>query len=330
MPSSHIYQLNEITDLLLRCNPMSLLDVGVGFGKYGFLAREYLELWDGRFEYGKWRRRIDGIEIFPEFIGDLQRAIYDEIHIGDALEIIPRLPLRYDLILLVDVLEHFHEPEARALLGLSLERGRNVLVSTPLDIGRQGAKFGNEHETHHFQWRPQDLAGDVAHFFVPNPRSIIWFAGEDARRVEALGAVGVPIPKPARKAPAATTGSASVAPTGSASVPTGSASAVPTAAPGQRRPQGSNPEPTADPPQRVADSPRRSQGALDVRKPGPRERRSIPAWRRALRRLPVIPSIYRRLRYRADAPRGPGERGHKLAEAQDEERFTRLLHGEGE
>ena len=32
-------------------NPSSVLDIGTGFGKYGLLCREYLELWDGRENY---------------------------------------------------------------------------------------------------------------------------------------------------------------------------------------------------------------------------------------------------------------------------------------
>ena len=51
MPSSHYFQLNEIVDLIALTNPVKVLDIGVGFGKYGFLAREYLELWKDGGEY---------------------------------------------------------------------------------------------------------------------------------------------------------------------------------------------------------------------------------------------------------------------------------------
>jgi hypothetical protein len=54
MPTSHPYQLNEIIDLAMKVDPKSVLDVGVGFGKYGVLLREYLELWDGRDRYRDW------------------------------------------------------------------------------------------------------------------------------------------------------------------------------------------------------------------------------------------------------------------------------------
>ncbi|MCK4786738.1 MAG: hypothetical protein KAV87_23470, partial [Desulfobacteraceae bacterium] len=85
MPSSHWYQLNEIMELIILTQPKSILDVGVGFGKYGFLSREYLELFDGREKFDDWKRTIDGIEIFKDYITSLNKMIYDKIYIGNAL-----------------------------------------------------------------------------------------------------------------------------------------------------------------------------------------------------------------------------------------------------
>ncbi|MBA7677027.1 hypothetical protein ES703_85275 [subsurface metagenome] len=39
MPTSYYSQLNEIMELIVLTDPKSILDVGVGFGKYGFLSR---------------------------------------------------------------------------------------------------------------------------------------------------------------------------------------------------------------------------------------------------------------------------------------------------
>ncbi len=43
MPTSHLYQISDILEIISLIRPRSVLDVGVGFGKYGLLAREYLE-----------------------------------------------------------------------------------------------------------------------------------------------------------------------------------------------------------------------------------------------------------------------------------------------
>ena len=107
MPSSHLHQINEIMELIFNSKPKSLLDIGVGFGKYGFLSREYLELGDGRQKYNDWKIQIDGIEVFTEYLTPIHKFIYNEIFEGNALDILPTLKTKYDLILLIDVFSLF-------------------------------------------------------------------------------------------------------------------------------------------------------------------------------------------------------------------------------
>lgn len=183
MPTSHLYQLTQIVELIALAEPQSVLDIGVGFGKYGVLSREYLEFWDGREEYHQWSRRVDGIEVFPEYLTPLHDYVYDHVYTGNAFDVLPHLDVRYDLILLIDVLEHVDYEEGVELLTLCLRHGRNVIISTPRDIGEQGDAFENPHETHRFQWRRKHLRFLEDRFFVPNLQSLICFAGEDASAV---------------------------------------------------------------------------------------------------------------------------------------------------
>src|SRR5690554_6183829 len=120
MPTSHSGQINTIVDLLTIINPKKLLDIGVGHGKYGFLAREYLDISDNSKPYSTRTVQIDGIEAFPEYITDLQRLIYDTIHIGNALDVIDKVD-NYDLILMMDVFEHFTYEDGMALLNKCLK-----------------------------------------------------------------------------------------------------------------------------------------------------------------------------------------------------------------
>src|ERR1043166_5417798 len=186
MPSSHFYQINQIVELMVLTGPKSLLDVGVGFGKYGFLAREYLEVWDHRKPYGVWECRVDGIEAFEQYRTPLYSFIYNQVHFGDAMEIVPRLTDRYDLLLLIDVLEHLTEEDGKKMLTACRERARNLIVSTPKDIGDQGAVYGNVYETHRFQWRRQHLEAFPPAFFLEQEQSLIAYMGEDAERVRRL------------------------------------------------------------------------------------------------------------------------------------------------
>ncbi len=99
-------------------------------------------------------KRIDGVEVFADYVTALQKMIYDNITIGNIFEI-PLLP--YDVYLLVDVLEHWEKEPTHMLMERMLRAGGKILISTPRSIGEQGAEFGNELERHITQWLPPDF-----------------------------------------------------------------------------------------------------------------------------------------------------------------------------
>lgn len=150
MPSSYPENIPKIIHLVAKFKPKSVLDVGIGRGKYGFLLKEYFENASGEWEPIE---KIDGLEVFPEYVTDLQRLCYDEIHIGNALEY--EYP-KYDMYLLIDVLEHWPKEQAFKVLDDLTKKGL-VLISTPTNIGNQGAVHGNEWECHVSQWLPPDF-----------------------------------------------------------------------------------------------------------------------------------------------------------------------------
>ena len=173
MPSSMPRQLNEIMDVIMALQPQSVLDVGTGFGKFGVLCREYLELWDGREQYADWQRRIDGIEIFPDYVTPLHRYIYNQVHLGDALDILPTIKASYDLVLLIDVLEHFTPEDAARLLQECTKHCRHILIVTPRKVKTQGPAFGNPHEAHKSQWTLDHFSGFPKKMMVFHPESLI-------------------------------------------------------------------------------------------------------------------------------------------------------------
>lgn len=174
MPSSDAIQISQIMQLILETKPNSVLDIGVGFGKYGFLCREYLELWDGRNIYGDWKHRIDGVEVYKHYITSLQNMIYDNIYIGNALYVLNEIDLLYDMILLIDILEHFTYKQGKALLNSCKTKGKSIIISTPKKVTPQKAVFGNVFEEHRFQWK-------LSHFkflnftVIDNPKALILY-----------------------------------------------------------------------------------------------------------------------------------------------------------
>lgn len=143
---------------LQKLQPQSILDVGVGFGKWGVVAREYLEAWHGRFSREKWRVRIEGIEIFEGYRNPIWAAAYDQIHVGDAAQILGGLG-QFDVGLICDVIEHIEKAAGRQLIDQLLAHCQTVILTTPLSFWPQGEEHGNASQKHLCLWRPEDLAG---------------------------------------------------------------------------------------------------------------------------------------------------------------------------
>ncbi len=162
MPTSPYGHIETFVGFLMGERPHSILDIGMGNGKLGFIARDCLDVMlNESYAKARWQVRIDGIEVFADYVQDHQRAIYDTIVIGDALEAIETLG-SYDMIILGDVLEHFEKERAQELLDKCAAHATGSLVLfVPLGkTWRQPAIYGNEHETHRSFW----FFNELSHF----------------------------------------------------------------------------------------------------------------------------------------------------------------------
>ena len=120
MPSSRPNTIPTVIHLVRQLNPKSILDVGVGFGKWGHLFREYTDINQaesdpGRYRRRNWRVRIDGIEGHAAYVTPMHRFLYNDIHIGDACALMKTVP-RYDLIFMGDIIEHLDKSAGFRLL----------------------------------------------------------------------------------------------------------------------------------------------------------------------------------------------------------------------
>lgn len=71
MPTSHAANLLPFLSFIGKVAPTSILDVGVGNGKMGFLARESLDVMH---RPDTWKLTLDGIEVFPTISGIINEA----------------------------------------------------------------------------------------------------------------------------------------------------------------------------------------------------------------------------------------------------------------
>jgi hypothetical protein len=158
MPTSFHDALDVVLPFVIGLDPARVLDVGIGFGKYGFLFREYLDVARRGDGGGRPRVTVDGIEAHAPYVTRLQREIYDEIHVGDALTVLPALD-PYDLVFAADVLEHFRPADGRSFLDACAARATlGTLVVTPVRHLPQGPRFGNDYERHRSHWTAGDFA----------------------------------------------------------------------------------------------------------------------------------------------------------------------------
>ncbi len=178
MPSSFWTSISDILDIVMHLDPRpsTILDIGFGFGKYGFLLKEYLTYWGYRYEDNKRPPTIDGIEANQSCASDLQNLIYDHIYIGNATEIVKKIQKsEYDLVLLIDVLEHLSKIDGDAFIKECKRIGKTVIISTPAIWENQNDAYGNPFERHLSLWDKKMLnnAGSV---YTTRVSDLSWIA----------------------------------------------------------------------------------------------------------------------------------------------------------
>lgn len=147
----------------------AVLDLGIGSGMYGAVVRQWGD-WGAR----PWQTHLVGVEGWSDYRNPLW-DLYDvvvETSIESFLEV---QQARYDLILMLDVIEHFPLDIGRRLIPKivgALQPDGRAYVGTPAIMVPQGAVYGNVLETHRSLWSCADfvaLGGEVLRDGSPCP-----------------------------------------------------------------------------------------------------------------------------------------------------------------
>lgn len=143
-PTLNSYILNALPNNL---DGLIILDVGCGFGEWGYLI--------------KTRKQgapyVIGIDVWQPYLEKLRKLnIYDALVQADA----PLIPVRsksVDIALACEVLEHLPKGVGRNLLK-ELERvtKKLILISTPLNYPQREV-HGNPYQKHISEWAPEEL-----------------------------------------------------------------------------------------------------------------------------------------------------------------------------
>lgn len=153
------YYENDRADLVaLLPRPLGrVLDIGCGGGGVGRLLRaEGAEL-------------LVGVELEAE-VAERARAIYDDVHVGSAQDVVPALQGEFDTVLCYDVLEHLLDPWAvlrsahdllvpGGHLHVSVPNARHVSLAYDIYVrGTFGYTAWGHRDNTHLRWfTPRDM-----------------------------------------------------------------------------------------------------------------------------------------------------------------------------
>lgn len=158
MPTSTWVHTSDVQQIVVDLCPRSILDIGVGYGKWGVLFRDVLDIIKGRWERPEWKTMISGVEPSIGYNNPIYRYVYDEIRpvtFQTFCEAVARSTRNWhwDMIWIGDVLEHMEYEEVE--LGLKQLAGHYNFLLAGIPVGDkwpQGAVNGNELERHRTVW----------------------------------------------------------------------------------------------------------------------------------------------------------------------------------
>lgn len=174
MPSSMPYHFGFVIDAAMAAAPVkTILDVGIGYGKWGFLFHEFLDGHYDRVFPDQWKMEIHGVEIFEPYIKRFPwlKHFYKRIFCADIANLVltkPRpkgLHEKYDIIYAGDVIEHLEKTPAVKMLRRLVQMSRKTLIlSIPLGAAWMGNKIvaGNQWEHHRSTWSREEIEGYAA------------------------------------------------------------------------------------------------------------------------------------------------------------------------
>lgn len=129
-----------VTDWIVKnLHPKVVLDLGCGAGAYG----QFLKKIDSNIQ-------MIGVDGCIKYLTSMHIMTHYDISICSDLWTFLKSPINIDtdLILLMDVIEHFPKENAEELLQHLNEQDCTVIISTPLFWYEQGVVDGNELEKH--------------------------------------------------------------------------------------------------------------------------------------------------------------------------------------
>ncbi len=127
---SHL-NITDVLEIIRKVDPVKILDVNVGFGRWGILCRELLE----RDNNGKikrpdlWNMKIDGVEnIDTNYLHTYHDIFYDNIYRQSVQNFLKNHVALYDITIFSDVLENTQKQVAVNMIRDAMDISRFILI----------------------------------------------------------------------------------------------------------------------------------------------------------------------------------------------------------
>jgi len=146
-------QIPFYIEAMLDVSPHKILDVGIGFGRWGMLIREFC----AQAKNGDAPVQVIGIETQRTEVVEHAGLFYDQIHLGNALDVLKGNDERWDLVIFNEVLREWSTDATEEALGKALNVSDYVLVSSSALNGSRTLNNGHSKNGHKFSATVSDL-----------------------------------------------------------------------------------------------------------------------------------------------------------------------------
>jgi hypothetical protein len=133
---------------LIALNPLSILDIGAGAGKYGKLLRSALP-----------GCKIDAVEPTKAYIDQFElNSIYNTIYEMNIEEYLDKYPKhKYEVVIIGDMLEHLYRSKVIDYIDFLLYKTNWILCIWPTNLPQDDWE-GNGYECHRSNFKLKDLS----------------------------------------------------------------------------------------------------------------------------------------------------------------------------